>query len=224
MSTSSQPASDGDRMTFWSESVNYASEAKMTDGAERLCIPASKSAVPNRKGCLNQLLIVCRVLLRVLSLKLNRWRIVVYYLPLGKFAKRISVLAEVTNHHQSWVVQEDQPCSGANYYYYYYYYYYYFYYYYYYYSCNNNKNTLKIERKSNASGKNKMFSVFCRCSILRTLSLVINIIIVITIITTTIGVNRWVCKMLWYFWVLETADLSAACSTFVAVVGRCDCA
>ena len=57
-----------------------------------------------------------------------------------------------------------------------------FYYYYYYYYCNNNKNTLKNERKSNASGKNKLFSVFCHCSVLRTLSLVINIIIIITII------------------------------------------
>ena len=43
-------------------------------------------------------------------------------------------------------------------------------------------------------------------------------------VSIAIGVNRWVCKMLWYFWVLETADLSAACPTFVAVVGRCDCA
>ena len=73
------------------------------------------------------------------------------------------------------------------------YYHYYYYYYYYYYYCNNNycnknKNTLKIERKSNASGRKKMFSVFCYCSILRTLSLVINniIIIIITIITTII--------------------------------------
>ena len=34
--------------------------------------------------------------------------------------------------------------------------------------------------------KKKMFSVFCNCSILRTLSLVINIIIIITIITTIV--------------------------------------
>ena len=47
-------------------------------------------------------------------------------------------------------------------------------------------NTLKIERKSNASGNKKIISVFCHCSILRTLSLVINIIIIVTIITTIV--------------------------------------
>ena len=78
-------------------------------------------------------------------------------------------------------------------------YYYYYYYYNYYYYCNNNKNTLKIERKSKASGKKKMFSVFCHCSILRTLSLVVNIIIIITIITTIVLVYSpclW-CKTQW---------------------------
>ena len=50
--------------------------------------------------------------------------------------------------------------------------------------------TTKIHWKSSGNltqaEKNKMFSVFCHCSILRTLSLFINIIIIITIITTII--------------------------------------
>ena len=44
-----------------------------------------------------------------------------------------------------------------------------------------------IKQKSNASGTNKIFSVFCHCSILRTLSLVISINIIIITIITTIG-------------------------------------
>ena len=55
--------------------------------------------------------------------------------------------------------------------------------------------TLKIERKSNESGKKEMFSVFCHCSMLRTLSLVINIIIIITIITTIVFS---ICPCLWW--------------------------
>ena len=43
----------------------------------------------------------------------------------------------------------------------------------------------RLSNCSRASGKKKLFSVFCNCSILRTLSLVINIII-ITIITTIV--------------------------------------
>ena len=76
------------------------------------------------------------------------------------------------------------PVHDDNDHYYYYFYYHYYYYYYYNYYCNN-KNTLKIERKSNASGKKIMNSV-CYCSILRTLSLVINIIVIFTIIIIVI--------------------------------------
>ena len=44
------------------------------------------------------------------------------------------------------------------------------------------ENRSEIEHKR----KNKIFSIFCHCSILRTLSLVIDIIIIITIITTIV--------------------------------------
>ena len=44
------------------------------------------------------------------------------------------------------------------------------------------ENRAEIERQR----KTKIFSVFCHCSIIRTLSLVINIIIIITIITTIV--------------------------------------
>ena len=38
-----------------------------------------------------------------------------------------------------------------------------------------------------------------------------------------IGANR-VCRIYWYFCVLETVDLFAACPAVVAVAGGCDCA
>ena len=69
------------------------------------------------------------------------------------------------------------------YFYYYYYYYYLFFYNYEYYYKPKKTNTWKIERKSNGAENENLFSVFCHCSVIRTLSLVINIIIIITVIT-----------------------------------------